>query len=114
MSYTGIYDIPNYGLTEASQTINCAGTLITKQVVMTAAHCVLTSFEYNITNETIVLPVVLNKIYPSYASMFKIYAGADDLSFLDKTSDFPEPPIVAVNVSYVLVVSLLSILQTSQ
>ena len=72
---------------------------------MTAAHCVIKSFEYNTTNGTILLPISLNEIYPTHASMFKIYAGADNISFIEKEK-YPGPPVVAVNVKYIIVVCI--------
>ncbi len=69
-----------------------------------AAHCVIKSFEYNTTNGTIVLPINLNKMYPTHASMFRIYAGADNISFIEKEK-YPDLPVIAANVKYVIVVS---------
>lgn len=49
---------------------------------MTAAHCVAKTFSYNAQT----LSINTNKFYPTFASMFTVYAGINDISFLTNGS----------------------------
>ena len=45
---------------------------------MTAAHCVVKTFTYNKTT----IEINTNNFYPTFESMFTVYAGINDISFL--------------------------------
>ena len=71
---------------------------------MSAGHCISKSFQYTYGTKTFTLPIVTNALYPTVASMFTIYAGVDDVSFL-ATNTLPRSPGVILSVSNVIVVS---------
>lgn len=53
----------------------CGGTLIDIDTVITAAHC----FINYINIDHLVIKVVPNEFHPTYASMYKVYAGIHDI-----------------------------------
>lgn len=58
----------------------CAATLIDRETLITAAHCIVKSFEYEIQNEYYMIDVETNKYYPTLESMYKIYLGIHNQS----------------------------------
>ena len=60
--------------------LQCGGTLINLYTILTAAHCIASSVDI----EDVSYPVTTNTRYPTLESMFKIYIGAHDISFLKK------------------------------
>ena len=66
----------------------CAGNLIDRETVLTAAHCLPTEIDHNLINQNRNLKVVPNSFYPTYESMFTIYLGLHDLGDLfDNTTN---------------------------
>lgn len=53
----------------------CGGTLIDNDTIITAAHCFVNYFYL----DHLVIRVVPNEFHPTYASMYKVYAGVHDL-----------------------------------
>ncbi len=64
MRYIGTYRVGNQTLTiQGSE--KCAGTLITPSVVLTAAHCVSSSFQYSNGEISTTLPIQTSWYYPT-------------------------------------------------
>lgn len=58
----------------------CNGVLINRHFVLTAANCIVQSYQFyiNAINQTLTVPVVLNEAYPDYEQMYNIYIGFDN------------------------------------
>ena len=109
ISYKGDY---TFGTVKKTIAVNflCAGTLITPSVVMSAGHCKTRSFGYNYNGKYFSLPIAPNAYYPTWASMYTVYAGVSNISFLE-TNQSPTLPGVAIKVSNVTVVCIFNTLK---
>jgi len=54
----------------------CGGTLIRRNAVLTAAHCIVRRFRYVYDGQEYFANVVPNSYYPTYGSMFKVFLGS--------------------------------------
>ena len=81
-SFTGTVQINglNYRVNTSSL---CGGTLIAKTSVLTAAHCVKTSFQYSLSGQTYTYYFDSNDDVPSY---YTIYLGAQNINNLNDPS----------------------------
>ncbi len=66
-----------------SRALFCSGTLINRDTVLTAGHCVL---DASFTE----FPLVLGKRNPTYESMYTVFLGAHDLTSLELNTVFDE------------------------
>ncbi len=73
-------------ITTLSQGFMCAGTLINRYTVLTAAHCILTKFDYGYQGDQYTIPVSPNKYYPTQEAMFRVYLGAYNMTNLKTNS----------------------------
>lgn len=64
------------------QTYMCGGTLITRDTILTAAHCAPKTVEYDYNGQTYEIPVQANTLSPTIPSMFTVYLGMNDISGL--------------------------------
>ena len=72
-------------------TYQCGGTLINEDTVISAAHCVVKSFNYQgypITN--------ISTFYPTFESMFKIYIGVYNISQLNSSTAYQVNKVIQV------------------
>jgi V8-like Glu-specific endopeptidase len=81
-SFSGTVQINglNYRVNTSSM---CGGTLIAKTSVLTAAHCVKTSFKYTLSGRTYTYNFETSDDVPSY---YTIYLGAQNINNLDDPS----------------------------
>jgi hypothetical protein len=70
MDYFGFYRIDWFYIPVSQRSI-CSGTLITPKVVMTAAHCISTSMNYNYMGKQLTLPIFTNYYYPTFVLNLK-------------------------------------------
>ncbi len=98
-SFAGNFYLKEYNTT-TYQTINttCGGTLIDRSTILTAAHCLPKTFSFKYGVYRYTASITPNSIYPTYASMFKVYLGVQDIS---KLNIFP---VVKMDISNVILV----------
>ena len=75
--------------------------MINSRTILTAAHCI--NKEVTLSNGATVT-ITPNSVYPTQASMFSVYLGVTDISFLSTGQSVPSPG-VKMSVSNVIVVS---------
>lgn len=90
-SYKQTYDLKPLGgqIENITVQFKCGGTLINSYTILTAAHCIVYDFNYPFNGIDLTFLVIPNDYYPTFESMFDIYLGAHDTSFL---FDSPSPP----------------------
>ena len=100
-SYENLYYFDDYNITDLiTQSSGCAGTLIDRTTVLTAAHCLIKKFDLNLGGIIYSLDVELNEKYPTYESMLTVYLGINNVSDINSNS----PTIVKMNVTEIKIV----------
>ena len=83
--YKGIFYLSDE-FVEVTILDSCSGTLIDSKTVLTAAHCIRkNSFNYVFKNKDYNLMFKSNKNYPTLESMYTVYLGVNDISFLNSS-----------------------------
>ena len=85
----------------ALYTYSCGGTLINRDTVLTAAHCINTE----VTDDAYTYTVTTNSYYPTFESMFTVYLGVYDNSFV-KYKTTPDSAVVTASVKYIIRVTV--------
>jgi secreted trypsin-like serine protease len=86
--------IQNYKYNRNNQTFTiafqCGGTLIDRFTVISAAHCIVNEIQLSFFEKMQIVP---NEYYPTYESMFTIYAGIYNISFHKKRQPVTYPGV---------------------
>lgn len=74
------------------------GTILNRKTVITAAHCILETFEYRYGNKSYLINVTENSFHPKMGSLYTVYVGVDKII----TYDEDIKPAKAVNVDRII------------
>jgi V8-like Glu-specific endopeptidase len=74
----------NVKLTIQSST-KCGGTLINRNTILSAAHCIPSTVSFSYNGQTYQTQVQVSSYHPTIQSMFKIYLGVYNSSALNQT-----------------------------
>lgn len=82
-SYKGYVDIPSINETVFIREVYfCGGTLINRDTILTAAHCVSETIEFTYENIDYMTTFTPSEFNPTFESMFKVYVGINDINGL--------------------------------
>lgn len=70
-----------YVLFGYSYSASCGGSLISRNVILTAAHCICKKYYYQYNGNLYFYPILPN---PTYEAMLTVYLGVDDITKLYK------------------------------
>lgn len=76
-NYQANVRLPSGTVVYLDQTFMCGGTLINRNTILTAAHCIPSKVYYQ---EIYEVPVQTNSYKPTFGSMFTVYLGMNDIS----------------------------------
>ena len=101
-NYKGDYTLGGSKVTVTERFI-CGGTIINGYTILSAAQCIVNKFTTTINNVSYTVNVynTNNQYYPTLASMFKVYVGAHNRTFLF-TGTSPPSPTVELSVSKII------------
>ena len=89
ITISGYYSVGIYGSKYVNQAYDCGGTLIDANTVLTAAHCLVETIDYNYKGQT----YTLNVINPLDPTQYSVYIGAHDISFIKTGAAIPYPTV---------------------
>ena len=104
-NYKGTFNLPSGASVTYTFKSTCGGTLIDRQTVLTAAHCIPTQVDFSNGGTAYTGSVHTNSFYPTFGSMYTVYLGLHDKSTIDLYGTF-QPPTIKMNVSKVVVVNI--------
>lgn len=91
-----------YYLYTVTKRFFCGGTIVNAFTILTAAQCIGTSFKVTINNvDFYTVQVTPNSYYPTWESMFDVYLGVNDISFIN-TNSLPSSPGIKMSIKKVV------------
>ena len=80
-TFGGSYYISDLGREiDVSYGAICGGTIIDRTTVLTAAHCIVESFNFRYNGKAYEIIVKPTNLYPTIESMYSVYSGIHDFS----------------------------------
>ena len=71
---------------DASYSSRCGGTIIDRKTIMSAAHCVIDTFDQEYNGKIYKIKVAPTTQYPTIESMYSVYTGLHDYNLYGKDS----------------------------
>ena len=99
--YKSTFLLPNGVSLTYSFSAACGATLIARDTLMTAAHCVPATVSFTYAGSKYTYPVTTNSYYPTQASMFEAYLGLQDKTSISFSGTY-SAPTVKVDISKVI------------
>lgn len=85
------------------KTYMCGGTLITRNTIVTAAHCIVEIVDFVYNFKTYYINVEPNSYYPTKESMYKVYLGLHNNEGVFNGSDIS--PSVEISIKTIIKVN---------
>lgn len=74
-TFKAVVQIPSGVYVNLNQAYTCGGTLVDRNTVLTAAHCIQDEVEFTYNGQTYTTSVTPNSYFSTIEAMFKVYLG---------------------------------------
>jgi len=81
------FNLKPYGIDKIEEVIySCEGTLISRDLILTAAHCLPDQVTITYQGHDYIVDVEPNEFFPTNESMYKVYLGFQNISHIHSAS----------------------------